>query len=101
MKIPNILKSKHTIARRLTRRVLLSVTLVIVLLFFFLFGVLWLIGGAMLTTVYGTAMQVTNEKINTVFSNVEVAVNNNVPEVIENLDKERSTYFAQDHLLQL
>ena len=101
MNIPNILKPKHTIARRLTWRVLLSMTVVFALLSAFLFAALWLIGGALLTFVYGTAMQVTNEKINTVFSNVEVAVNNNVPEVIESLDKEQSTYYAQNHLLQL
>jgi sigma-B regulation protein RsbU (phosphoserine phosphatase) len=46
-------------------------------------------------------MKVSNEKMNNVFSTVEVAVSNNTPEVEDNLYDDHRQYFAVEHLLKL
>ena len=77
MKLPNIFKRKRSIARRLTWRVILTVTLVFVIISTFIFGIIWFVGSAALLAYTTKGMDVTNEKISNVFTNIEVAVNNN------------------------
>ena len=63
--------------------------------------IVWGIGTALLSGLFWTAMNVSNEKINNAFSVVEIAVSNNSPEALEYIGKEGNDYFAVEHLLQL
>ena len=101
MKIPNILRPKQTIANRLTWRVVGTMTIVMTLLLVLIFAIMWLVGAVILTDYYRLSMEVFNEKINNVFSSVEVAVSNNMPEVEENINDDSRQYFAVEHLLKL
>ena len=50
---------------------------------------------------FGAAMEVTNEKMNTVFTNVEAVVRNNVPEAKKNIYQDDMLFFAVQHMLKL
>lgn len=101
MKLSKIFHHKHTIASRLTWRVVGTMTIVIALFLALLFTILWLLGAYIFGAYVHTAMKVSNEKMNNVFSTVEVAVSNNTPEVEDNLYDEHRQYFAVEHLLKL
>ena len=101
MKLSKIFHSKHTIASRLTWRVVGTMTIVIALFLALLFTILWLLGAYIFGAYVHTAMKVSNEKMNNVFSTVEVAVSNNTPEVEDNLYNDHRQYFAVEHLLKL
>ena len=101
MKLPNIFKRKGSIARRLTWRVILTVTLVFVIISASIFGVVWFIGSTALLAYTTKGMDVTNEKISNVFTNIEVAVNNNKAVVEENFGNGAKLYDAQKQLLNL
>ena len=101
MKLPKIFHRKHTIAGRLTWRVVGTMTVVMTLILVLIFAFLWLIGAVILTDYHKASTKVFNEKINNVFSTVEVAVSNNMPEVEENINNESRQYFAVEHLLKL
>ena len=101
MKLPGIFKRKHSIANRLTKRVVLTMTIVFTFISACIFGIIWLVGSMFLTRLYQTVMEVSNQRINNIFSTVEVALTNNVPEVEENIFNEKRQYFAVEHLLQL
>ena len=85
MKLPGIFKRKHSIANRLTKRVVLTMTIVFTFISACIFGIIWLVGSMFLTRLYQTVMEVSNQRINNIFSTVEVALTNNVPEVEENI----------------
>ena len=85
MKVPKIFQRKRSIARRLTWRVILTVTLVFVIISTFIFGIIWVVGSAALVGYTKTDMDIANEKISNVFANIEVAVNNNKAVVEENI----------------
>jgi sigma-B regulation protein RsbU (phosphoserine phosphatase) len=76
-------------------------TIVIALFLALLFTILWLLGAYIFGAYVHTAMKVSNEKMNNVFSTVEVAVSNNTPEVEDNLYDDHRQYFAVEHLLKL
>ena len=101
MKIPKIFQRKRSIARRLTWRVILTVTLVFVIISTFIFGIIWFVGSATLLAYTTKGMDVTNEKISNVFTNIEVAVNNNKAVVEENIGNGAKLYDAQKKLLNL
>ena len=101
MKLPKIFHREHTIASRLTWRVVGTMTIVIALFLALLFTILWLLGAYIFGAYVHTAMKVSNEKMNNVFSTVEVAVSNNTPEVEDNLYDDHRQYFAVEHLLKL
>ena len=101
MKLSKIFHRKHTIASRLTWRVVGTMTIVIALFLALLFTILWLLGAYIFGAYVHTAMKVSNEKMNNVFSTVEVAVSNNTPEVEDNLYDDHRQYFAVEHLLKL
>ena len=101
MKIPKIFQRKRSIARRLTWRVILTVTLVFVIISTFIFGIIWFVGSAALLAYTTKGMDVTNEKISNVFTNIEVAVNNNKAVVEENIGNGAKLYDAQKKLLNL
>jgi sigma-B regulation protein RsbU (phosphoserine phosphatase) len=101
MKLSKIFHRKHTIAGRLTWRVVGTMTAVMTLILVLIFTFLWLLGAVLFATYIKSSMRVSNEKINNVFSTVEVAVSNNTPEVEENIDNDQRQYFAVEHLLKL
>ena len=101
MKLPNIFKRKRSIARRLTWRVILTVTLVFAIISASIFGVVWFVGSAALLAYTTKGMDVTNEKISNIFTNIEVAVNNNKAVVEDNFGDGAKLYDAQKQLLNL
>ena len=101
MKLPDIFRHKGSIAERLTWRVILSMTLIFTVILAFILFIIWAVGFYILLGLNGTAMEVSNEKINHVFVTVETAVSNNIPEVEENIGNDHRLYFAQENLLKL
>ena len=101
MKLPRIFKRKSSIAKRLTWRIILSMTVVFTGILAFILIIIWAFGTVLLVGINFAAMQVSTEKINNVFVTVETAVTNNVPEVKENLGNDKRLYFAQENLLTL
>ena len=101
MKLPNIFKRKRSIARRLTWRVILTVTLVFVIISTFIFGIIWVVGSGVLVAYTNKDMDISNEKISNVFTNIEVAVANNKAVVEETLGDGSKLYDAQKQLLNL
>jgi sigma-B regulation protein RsbU (phosphoserine phosphatase) len=94
-------RAKGSIAHRLTWRVVLSMTIVFTFILLFVFLIIWAVGLGGLMYYNQSVMDTCNERINNVFSNVEVAISNNVPEVEECAGKDRRLYEAQENLLRL
>ena len=101
MKLPRIFRWKSSIAVRLTWRVVGTMLLIFTLVSSLVVIMVWGIGMALLSGLFWTAMNVSNEKINNAFSVVETAVSNNTSEALESIGKEGRKYFATEHLLQL
>ena len=101
MKLPKMFRREHTIAGRLTWRVVGWMTVIMTVILALIFGVMWLVGVVGLSGYYKLYMEVYDEKINNVFSAVEVAISNNRPEVEENIDREGREFYAVEHLLAL
>ena len=95
MRLPRLFKRTHTIANRLTWRVVVTMTLVFTVISAFIFGIIWIAGSFILSAFYRATMEISNERINNVFSNVEVAVTNNVTEVEENIFNEKLPVAAE------
>ena len=101
MKLTKIFHRKHTIAKKLTWRVVGTMTVVFSLILLLVFGFIWVVGAVGFGAYYRISMEVFNEKINNVFSTVEVAVSNNTPEVEDNINDEHRQFFAVENLLAL
>ena len=101
MKLPKIFNTKQSIANRLTWRVVGWTTVIMTAILALVFGFTWVVGVFGLSGYYHMFTEVCDEKINNVFSAVEVAMSNNVPEVEENIDREHHEFFAVEHLLKL
>ena len=67
MKLTKIFHRKHTIAGRLTWRVVGTMTVVMTLIVVLIFAFLWLIGAVLLTDYQMASTRIFNEKINNVF----------------------------------
>ncbi len=100
MKLPRIFRWKSSIAVRLTWRVVGTMLLIFTLVSSLVVIMVWGIGMALLSGLFWTAMNVSNEKINNAFTVVETAVSNNTSEALESIGKEGRKYFATEHLLQ-
>ena len=100
MKIPAIFRPSRSIATRLSWRIVITLLLMSLLLAAFVFFVTWTIGIVGLSLLFWSRMEVAEEKINNVFSSVEIAVSNNVPEIKESIEKNGYEYFGQERLLQ-
>ena len=101
MKLFNIFQRERTIAERMTWRVVGTMTIVMTLFLALVCAILWCLFYVLLILSTKESMNVYDERINNVFSVVEVAVSNNVPEVEENIHRENREYFAVEHLLAL
>ena len=101
MKLPKIFHRKRSIARRLTWRVILTVTLVFAAISAFIFGILWVLGGFILGVISTQGIDLANERINNVFTNIEASVAYNKTAVEENIGNLSKQYDAQKQLLKL
>ena len=101
MKLSKMIHSKHTIAKKLTWRVVGWTTVIMTAILALVFGFIWLVGVVALSGYYHMFIEVCDERIGNVFSTVEVALSNNVPEVEENINREHHEFFAVEHLLRL
>ncbi len=98
MKLPSFFHPSHSIAARLTWRVVGTLFLISMILSALVLAAIWIVGILIFGALYWSRMDVSEEKINTVFSAVEVALSNNVPELeesINNKDKEPPTPLTQ------
>jgi len=94
-------RTKHSIASRLTWRVVLSMTIVYTIILLFVFFLIWVVGAGALMIYNQNVMDASNERISHIFDNVEVALTNNIPEVEQFIGKEEFAYAAQENLLKL
>ncbi|MBO4819904.1 MAG: SpoIIE family protein phosphatase [Prevotella sp.] len=101
MKLPRIFRWKSSIAVRLTWRVVGTMLLIFTLVSTLVLLMVWGIGMALLSGLFWTAMNVSNEKINNALSVVETAVSNNTSEAIESIGVAGRKYFATEHFLEL
>ena len=101
MKLPNIFKPSSSIAHHLTWRVVGTITLLFTLISALVFFITWVVGFGTTMHLYKTEMNVSSEKINSVFAAVEIAVDNNTPEVEGSMKKNNNEFFAAKHLLDL
>ena len=101
MKLPNIFKPSSSIAHHLTWRVVGTITLLFTLISALVFFITWVVGFGTIMHLYKTEMNVSSEKINSVFAAVEIAVDNNTPEVEGSMKKNNNEFFAVKHLLDL
>ncbi len=101
MKMPKIFTPSKSISIRLTWRVIGIMTIILTLISALIFGIIWILGAFALTAIYQTALDVSNERINNIFSAVEIALSNNVTEAEETMGNDKKAFFAPVHLLQL
>ena len=101
MKLPGIFKFKSSIANRMTWRVVGTIFLIFLLISAFIFFIVWIIGAVALSGVYFTTLNLAQEKINNVFTNVEVALANHMAEVEEDINSGGKDFHVIKRLLNL
>ena len=101
MGLLNIFRPSRSIVSRLTWRITVATIISLILILGLIFVIIYVIGAALLGITFGTAMEVTNEKMNTVFSNVEAVVRNNVPEAKKNIYQDDMLFSSVQHMLKL
>ena len=101
MGLLNIFRPSRSIVSRLTWRITVATIISLILILGLIFFIIYVVGAALMGITFGTAMEVTNEKMNTVFSNVEAVVRNNVPEAKKNIYQDDMLFFAVQHMLKL
>lgn len=99
--LSDLLHPSRSIAMRLTWRVVGTLLILSLILGILFFGVLWTIGFLLLSGVYWTGMDASGERINNVFTAVEIAVANNATETEESITGKTGEYSAIEHLLQM
>ena len=101
MKTPKFFRPSKSIATRLTWRIVITLLIIFLILSVLFFLILFLIGFATLSALFYTRMSVTEEKVNNIFTAVEIATSNNIPEAEESIESNGNEYFAIERLLQL
>ena len=101
MSIVNIFRPSHSIVSHFTWRIILATIISLILILGVILGIVYLVGAFVFGGLYDTSINVTNEKINNIFCNVEIAVKNNVPEAKQNIKDSSLHYFAVENLLRL
>ncbi len=101
MKTPNFFRPSRSIATRLTWRILITLFIIFLILSILFFVILFFVGFVMLSGLFYTQMSVTEEKVNNIFTEVEIATSNNIPEAEESIESSGKEYFAIERLLQL
>ena len=101
MGLLNIFRPSRSIVSRLTWRITVATIISLILILGLIFFIIYIIGATLLGIMFGVAMEVTNEKMNTVFSNVEAVVRNNVPEAKKNIYQDDMLFSSVQHMLKL
>ena len=101
MKLPSIFRPKHSIAGRLTLRVTVTILLVFAVISAVIAAVVWFVGIYMGVLYYEGALKTSNERITNVFTSVETAIINNVPDVERNLQHPDDLYAITERILKL
>lgn len=101
MKIPTFFSPSSSIAVRLTWRVVGTLFLILLIITAVFLALMWFVGIFIISNLYWLKMDATAEKINNLFTSVEVVLKNNVPEVENSINKEGGEYDAVLHLLNL
>ena len=101
MGLLNIFRPSRSIVSRLTWRITVATIISLILILGLIFFITYVIGATLLGITFGIAMEVTNEKMNTVFSNVETVVRNTVPEAKKNIYQDDMLFFNVQHMLKL
>lgn len=101
MKLPNIFRPKHSIAGRLTLHVMITILLVFTTITAIVFAFTWLVTFALMADNYHGMLDISNEKTNNVFTTVEVAIANTVPEVENSLNEPDKMYQITSRVLNL
>ena len=101
MSIVNIFRPSHSIVSHFTWRIILATIISLILILGVILSIVYLVGAFVLGGLYDTSINVTNEKINNIFCNVEIAVKNNVPEAKQNIKDSSLHYFAVENLIRL
>ena len=78
-----------------------TITIIFTVICTLIFFTIWAVGFGMLSLLYKTNIDLSNEKINNVFSAVEIALSNNKPEVEVSMSSNRDEFYAVKHLLEL
>ena len=101
MSIVNIFRPSHSIVSHFTWRIILATIISLILILGVILSIVYLVGAFVLGGLYDTSINVTNEKINNIFCNVEIAVKNNVPEAKQDIKDNSLHYFAVENLIRL
>ncbi len=101
MRIPDFLRPSRSIATRLTIRVVGTLFLLSLVLSVVFMGILWTVGIFLFSILYWTGLDVTTEKINNTFTEVEIAVSNNITEAEDCINGKHNEFYALEHLLRL
>ena len=101
MSIVNIFRPSHSIVSHLTWRILLATIMSLILILGVILSIVYLVGAFVFSSLYDTSISVTNEKINNIFCNVEIAVKNHVPEAKQNINDSTLHFHCIESLLKL
>lgn len=101
MKTPNFFRPSRSIATRLTWRIVITLLIIFLILSILFFVILFFVGFVTLSGLFYTRMSVTEEKVNNIFTAVEIATSNNIPEAEESIENNGKEYFAIERLLEL
>ena len=101
MELPRLFRPSQSFAVRLTWRIVGRLFLISLVLAALFLAVIWTIGFVVLSAFYWSGMDLAGEKINNVFTAVEIAVSNNITEAEESINGQENEYFAIEHLLTL
>ena len=101
MELPRLFRPSQSFAVRLTWRIVGRLFLISLVLAALFLAFIWTIGFVVLSAFYWSGMDLAGEKINNVFTAVEIAVSNNITEAEESINGQENEYFAIEHLLNL
>ncbi len=101
MRLPKIFRPSESFAVRLTWRIVGTLFLISLVLAALFLALIWTVGFLVLSAFYWSGMDLAGEKINNVFTAVEIAVSNNITEAEESINGQEYEFFAIEHLLTL
>lgn len=101
MRLPKMFCPSESFAVRLTWRIVGTLFLISLVLAALFLALIWTVGFLVLSAFYWSGMDLAGEKINNVFTAVEIAVSNNITEAEESINGQENEFFAIEHLLTL
>ena len=100
MKLPRIFRRSTTISGKLTRRITLTVFLIMTAISALLVGLIWIVGTFLVGAFYSSTFNVTEQKMNGMFTAIEVAIDNNVDDVEECLDHPDKLFTVAERIVK-